>query len=247
MKLVPGTPAPEFRSSIALTYDNVAADRDEAGEADWRWPIAERFLQRMKDAGKTTLLEIGAGVGYTSRWFADKGVSVMATDLAPQQVELCRPRGLEAHVRDMYELGFDRQSFGALWAMNCIHHVPNRDLPRILAGFARVLEPGGLAYIGVWGGRDDEGIPEDDFYLPPRFFSFRSDQALTQMIEGAFDIASFETFEPGEGGDDGLHMQSYFLRKGKSHGIPPESPAIGRPSKSDPRASAAAVRQIPSG
>lgn len=66
MKLVPGAPAPEFRSSIALTYDTVAADRDEAGEADWRWPIAERFLQRMNTSSKTTLLEIGAGVGYTS-------------------------------------------------------------------------------------------------------------------------------------------------------------------------------------
>ncbi|MEE8497496.1 MAG: hypothetical protein V3S62_03075 [Acidimicrobiia bacterium] len=66
MKLVPGAPAPEFRSSIALPYDAVAADRDEAGEADWRWPIAERFLQRMNTSSKTTLLEVGAGVGYTS-------------------------------------------------------------------------------------------------------------------------------------------------------------------------------------
>ncbi|NQV06071.1 class I SAM-dependent methyltransferase, partial [bacterium] len=142
---------------MAETYDGVAAVREERGEDAWRWPIAERFLEKMRADGKTRVFEIGAGVGYTSRWFADHGLYVVATDLSPAQVELCRAKGLDAHVRDMYELGFPADSFDAAWAMNCVHHIPNADFPRVLQGIADVLVPGGLFYVGVWGGVDDEG------------------------------------------------------------------------------------------
>lgn len=213
MHLTPGSPHPAFRVTMAATYDAVAAHREEIGEAAWRWPIAERFLERMCREGRRTLLEIGAGVGYTSRWFADRGIAVVATDLSPAQVQRCRTKGLEAHVRDMYDLGFAPGSFDALWAMNCIHHVPDADLPAVLGEMASVLSPGGLAYLGVWGGLDEEGVDEDDFYLPPRFFSFRSDAALLGMVGEVFDVESFDTFLPGdEPDDDGLHMQSIVAR-----------------------------------
>ena len=211
MDIVPSPPPSDFRASIARTYDNVAHDREEMGEAGWRWPIAERFLARMRSEQLISLVEVGAGVGFTSRWFADQGIEVVATDLSPAQVALCRAKGLEAHTRDMYDLGFPAGRFDSLWAMNCVHHVPTADLPAVLKGFARVVRPGGLAYIGVWGGVDREGMPADDFYLPPRFFSFRSDETLRAMLEAAFDVETFETFTPKQD-DDGLHMQSCVAR-----------------------------------
>jgi len=213
MKLIPGPPTAGFRASIARTYDGVAALRDERGEEDWRWPIAERFAAAMQAEGRRRLIEIGAGVGYTSRWFADRGFSVVATDLSEAQVELCRAKGLEAHVADMYDLGFPSASFEAAWGMNCIHHVPNEALPSVLAGIAEVVVPGGPVYLGVWGGVDEEGVPEEDFYQPPRFFSFRSDESLLEIIGKVFVVEGFETFRPGdELDDDPLHMQSLFLR-----------------------------------
>ena len=42
---------------------------------------------------------------------ADSGLAVVATDLSPAQVDRCREKGLEAHVRDMYDLGFPDESF----------------------------------------------------------------------------------------------------------------------------------------
>ncbi|MEX1208753.1 MAG: class I SAM-dependent methyltransferase [Acidimicrobiia bacterium] len=212
MKLVAGPPPDAFRESIARTYDGVAAVRDERGEEDWRWPIAERFLEILHADGRESMLEIGAGVGYTSRWFADRGITVTATDLSPEHVALCRAKGLEAHVRDMYDLGFAPATFASAWAMNCIHHIPNADLPRVLAGIAGVVHPGSPVYIGVWGGVDEEGLPEEDFYQPPRFFSFRADDTLQALLEKAFLIESFETFKPGDDAADVLHMQSAFLR-----------------------------------
>jgi len=214
MDLVPGPPPASFRDSMAVTYDNVAAQRDEMGEADWRWPLAERFLTQLQDENKTRLLELGAGVGYTSLWFAERGIDVVATDLSPAQVDLARAKGVEAHVRDMFDLNLPEESFDAAWAMNCIHHIPSADLADVLAGIADVLRPTGLFRVVVWGGRDIEGTYEDDFYQPPRFFAIRSDKSLRTALETAFLVESFETFLPDEQrDDDGLHIQSFLLRK----------------------------------
>lgn len=214
MELLPGPPPATFRDSMAVTYDNVAAQRDEMGEADWRWPFAERFLSQLRDEDKSRLLEIGAGVGYTSLWFTERGIEVVATDLSPAQVDIARAKGLDAHVRDMFDLNFPPDSFDAAWAMNCIHHIPTEDLPGVLAGIANVLRPGGIFYVAVWGGRDIEGMYEDDFYKPSRFFAIRSDESLRTALETAFVVESFETFLPDEQkDDDGLHMQSFLLRK----------------------------------
>ena len=213
MDLIPGPPRPGFRHSIATTYDKAAKQREAMGEAEWRWPIAERFWAWMQGETRLDLIEIGAGVGVTSRWFADRGARVVATDLSPAQVELCRAKQLTAQVADMYDLPFPDDSFDALWAMNCVHHVPNADFDGVLAEMTRVLRPGALVYIGVWGGHDAEGVAEDDFYQPARFFSFRSDEVLLEAIEHRFSVDSFESFAP-PGGDeeDRLHMQSVFLR-----------------------------------
>jgi SAM-dependent methyltransferase len=199
---------------MAVTYDSVAAQREEMGEADWRWPLAERFLTRLQDETKTRLLELGAGVGYTSLWFAERGIDVVATDLSPAQVDLARAKGLEAHVRDMFDLNLPEESFDAAWAMNCIHHIPTADLPGVIAGVADVLRPGGLWYLGVWGGRDEEGMYEDDFYQPARFLAVRSDHSMQNAVADRFSIEWFETFVPEtDKEDDGLHMQSMLLRK----------------------------------
>lgn len=214
MKLIPGPPPSAFRESIAATYSNVADQRNEMGEAEWRWPIAERVQSVLDAEGKHRLLEIGAGVGYTSRWFADRGFDVTATDLSATQVELIRAKGLEARVADFYDLGFDAETFDAAWAMNCIHHIPTADLPDILAGVRTVLRPGGLWYLGVWGGCDEEGMYDDDFYQPARFLALRSDDAMQAAVAELFTVEWFETFLPEtDQEDDGLHMQSMLLRK----------------------------------
>ena len=214
MQLHPGQAPDRFRESLATTYDNHAGERDERGEADWRWSLAEAFLARLSPGDR--LLEVGAGTGYTSRWFADRGLDVIATDLSPLQVEHCREKGLVAHVRDMYELGFSARAFEAVWAMNCLLHVPNADLEQVLMGIRDVLVPGGLLQLGVWGGIDEEGVYEDDFYLPRRFFSLRTDDSLTKRVAEVFEIVSFETLTAEDPTDDRLHLQLITAKRPRS-------------------------------
>jgi SAM-dependent methyltransferase len=213
MQIDRSAPPPAFKVSLATTYDNHASERDDRGEAAWRHPARAAFLAAMQAEGRARLLEIGAGTGHTARWFADQGLDVVATDLSPDQVGACRDKGLEAYVRDFYELGFAPASFDGAWAANCLLHVPNADLAGVLEHIAAVLSDRGLFYVALWGGVSVEGIYEDDFYLPPRFFAFRTDDEVQDRFEAVFDIEDFELLYPEDETDDQLHVQSMVLRK----------------------------------
>ena len=69
----------------------------------------------------------------------------------------------------------------------------------------------GIAYIGVYGGDQFEGIWEADHQRPKRFFSFFSDAQIENEVSNIFNIHSFECINVDSDGD--LHYQSIILRK----------------------------------
>ncbi len=170
-------------------------------------------MSLLKAENKKTLLEIGAGPGHTSRYFADRGLDVVAIDLSPAHVERARAKGLTAYHRDFYDLGFRMESFDAVWAMNCLLHVPSRDLEDVLVGLSEVLVDGGLFYMGVWGGVGEEGIYEDDPYKPARFFALRTDDDLLARVGRVFSIEDFTKVEPPNRNDERLYIQFVRARK----------------------------------
>jgi SAM-dependent methyltransferase len=72
-------------------------------------------------------------------------------------VELCRAKGLDAQVADFLGLGVPPASFDAVYALNCLLHVPTPDLARVLEAIGEVLVPGGLFYAGTLGRRGRGG------------------------------------------------------------------------------------------
>ena len=125
-------------------------------------------------------------------------------------VKLCQQKGLSAFLMDFYNLGFCAVSFDAIWALNCLLHIPKKELPGVLQGIQDVLKPEGLFYMGVYGGRDFEGVWQEDFYTPKRFFSFYPDQRIQEIVEDFFEILYFKgiSLEPGK-----AHFQSMILKK----------------------------------
>jgi SAM-dependent methyltransferase len=111
-------------------------------------------------------------------------------------------------VADFLGLGVPPGSFDAVYAMNCLLHVPTPDLSRVLAAIEEVLVPGGLLYVGTWGGDDEEGPMRDDRHPVPRFFAFRSDKRMRQALAECFHVLSFATVDVGEN-----HFQSFVLEK----------------------------------
>jgi hypothetical protein len=71
----------------------------------------------------------------------------------------------------------------------------------------------------MYGGHDFEGIWEDDFYTPKRFFSFYTDDGLKKIVSRHFDIMKFNTIPQAGRTTD---FQSLIMRK------PKEQEAVGR-------------------
>src|SRR5690606_6884780 len=111
--------------------------------------------------------------------FHQSGMEVVATDLSPNMVAHCRAKGVDAHVMDFMNLDFPADSFDAVYALNCLLHVPDRDLPAVLREIGTLLRSGGLFFLGVYGGAENfEGPMENDAVVPARFFSWRTDVRL---------------------------------------------------------------------
>jgi SAM-dependent methyltransferase len=154
--------------SLREAYDGGAERRDVSGKASWKLVEREAFLRRLNAQGGGRLLEIGAGTGQDSVYFRENGLDVVAVDLAPAMVALCREKGVDAHVMDFLSLDFAPGSFDAVYALNCLLHVPNSDLPAVLEAIRAVTRPGGLFFLGVYGGGDvlGEGSFEWDDHRP---------------------------------------------------------------------------------
>jgi SAM-dependent methyltransferase len=202
-----------------VRYSDVIGDLRAAydGRAGWRdrqrkepWKVAERakFLKRIQDDGCARLLEVGAGTGQDSLFFAGHGLDVVATDLSPAMVGHCRAKGLDARVMDFKQLDFPAESFDAVYALNCLLHVPNADLPEVLAVIRAVLRPGGWLFLGVYGGNGGEGPTGQDQHEPARFFSFRTDEQIRQFASEHFTVFDFHVVAPGQ-----MHFQSLTLRR----------------------------------
>ena len=210
-------------AGMTMRYDEVLGPLRAAydGGADWRdgiskepWKLAERQAFRDRLAPGARLLEIGAGTGQDSLYFQQEGFGVVAADLSAAMVERCRAKGIEAHVMDFLHLDFPAGSFDAVFAMNCLLHVPNHDLPAVLAAVRATLRPGGLLFVGVYGAQDDEesteGVLDDDRHAPPRFFSWRTDEHLLAFAADArFDVVDFHPVDTGRG----YRFQSLTLRR----------------------------------
>ena len=183
-------------------YDAAVKERDAMAKQQFKLDERAVFLDRLLVAEARSLLEIGAGTGQDSVFFADAGLDVTAVDLSPEMVRKCQEKGLTAAVRDVKHLDFPSESFDAVFTLNCLLHVPNADLPEALSAIRTVLRPGGLLFVGLWGGESVEGVrPEDQ-----RFFSFRTDEELFGYLSRSFEVVEFHTIEDG-----GHHFQSATL------------------------------------
>jgi SAM-dependent methyltransferase len=207
----------EVLGPLRQAYDGRAAWRDGLSKEPWK--LAERQAFRERLTSGTRLLEIGAGTGQDSAFFQEVGFAVVAADLSAGMVEHCRAKGIEAHVMDFLHLNFPVGSFDAVFAMNCLLHVPNHDLPAVLAAVRAVLRPGGLFFVGVFGAnKSAEGPIDDDEHVPPRFFSWRTDEQLLGFAANArFDVVDFHSVDT----DRGYRFQSLTLRRPDS--VPAEA------------------------
>ena len=202
----------ELRDALRQAYDAGALSRNQSAFPEWKSSERAGFLLHLQARGLTRLLEVGAGTGRDSRFFADAGCTVTCIDLSPTMVKLCRDKGLVAHVMDVADLSFPAASFDAVYSFNSLLHLPKTELPAVLQEIRRVLVPGGLFYFGAYGGHDHEGIHEEDDHSPPRFFSFYEDEHIRRVVGECFGVLEFRSLEtPGASAQ--IRFQSLLLKR----------------------------------
>ena len=200
----------QLKASLIEAYNQQAEQRNKSEIEDWK--VAERahFLSLLQQENKQALLEIGAGHGRDSLFFLMQGLKVISLDMSSAMTRLCQKKGISVCIMDMASLGFENNSFDAIYALNSFLHLPKSEFPIALVNVCNVLRPAGLFYLGIYGGYDFEGIWEDDSYTPKRFFSFHSDKNLKTTLAKYFEIVYFRNIQFGDGN---RAFQSAILRK----------------------------------
>jgi ubiquinone/menaquinone biosynthesis C-methylase UbiE len=113
--------------------------------------LENRFIRsRMGNLRGKRLLDIGAGLGESSVYFALQGAQVTMTDISPGMVQtgskLARRYGVEVEgiVSEAEDLGVAAEAFDFVYIANTIHHVRGRDA--LFQQIHRALKPGGFFF-----------------------------------------------------------------------------------------------------
>jgi SAM-dependent methyltransferase len=195
---------------LRTAYDAKVEWRDAHPVEPWKDAERARFLGLLRDEQRSTLVDIGAGTGVHGAYFRDAGLAVTCVDLSPAMVARCRERGLSAQNQDVLHLDLPTR-FDAAFAMNSLLHIPPDDLPNALERVKRALEPGGMFYLGQYGGVAFEGPWLGDSYDPPRYFSRLRDDDMHRVVSGVFTVDDFRAVDVGASPDFG-HFQAFVLR-----------------------------------
>ncbi|MEM9264135.1 MAG: methyltransferase domain-containing protein [Cyanobacteria bacterium P01_F01_bin.13] len=149
-----------------------------------KWGGLDRF------SPGTTLLDVGCGIGGSSRILArDYQFDVTGVTISPQQVERAQqltPTGVTAQFKldDAMALSFPDASFDVVWSVEAGPHMPDKAI--FARELMRVLKPGGLLVLADWNQRDDRQVPLNVWEKPVMR------QLLDQWSHPAF--ASIEGF-----------------------------------------------------
>lgn len=200
----------KISNDLRIAYNQSAEKRNQAQKSAWKLEARQAFLTQLQKEGKTTLLEIGAGPGVDGRFFQDNNLTITCTDLSPEMIRLCREKGLDAHVMDFLNLDFPNAHFDAVYALNCLLHVPKADLSHVLQAVRRVLKPGGLLFMTVYGGIEREAAWPDDNHEPKRFFAMYTDEQIQAIVTRYFQLEQFTVVDNDTG--NGIHSQILILR-----------------------------------
>lgn len=198
------------KTDLINAYNLQAEQRDKIQIEAWKRDERGHFLSLLKIESKQMLLEIGAGHGRDSLYFQKQGFSVTGIDISPVMVNLCRQKGVTAFIMDVVNLEFEHSSFDAVYALNSFLHLSKKEFPVALENVCEVMQPGGLFYLGMYGGVEFEGVWEGDHYTPKRFFSFHTSETLKQNLSNWFETIYFQELIFGE---EQMNFQSVILRK----------------------------------
>lgn len=180
-----------------------------AGGADLRLLAAFADLlpagARVLDAG------CGGGVPAARYLSGERGFDVLGIDIALAQVELSQrnvptARFVQADMTQLEVQAFPDASFDGICSLYAIIHVPLDLHPTTLAGFLRLLRPGGLLLLCTGFGTSDDYVEEDYFGVPMYWSHLGREGNLQLVAEAGFDLLWERPVVEDEEFGGGVHL-----------------------------------------
>ncbi|HMI09521.1 MAG TPA: methyltransferase domain-containing protein [Candidatus Saccharimonadales bacterium] len=148
---------------------------------------------------KGNILDLGAGLGQDSRFFAENGYNVTSTDLKEETLkerfailpEEVKQRTTIQRVDLREELQFEDASFDVVYAHLSLHYFDYETTVRLIGEIQRVLKPGGVFAFFANSVHDPEYNTgeklEDDYFqidkTAKRYFSVETARAFTRYFD----------------------------------------------------------------
>jgi SAM-dependent methyltransferase len=129
-------------------------------------PELDSFLDLLPPGAR--ILELGCGDGRDAERMIARGFDACPSDGSPHMARLASERlGRDVPVLRFAELD-EIEAFDAVWCQATLLHLPEAELPAIIARIHRALCPGGLHWASFKGGQGGARDPHGRFfsYLP---------------------------------------------------------------------------------
>jgi SAM-dependent methyltransferase len=172
---------------------------------------ARRAAERFLEGGCSLLMELGAGQGRDTLYFAGLGLRVYALEYSESGLWGIIDKGVKTELGEMISpvlhdlrepLPFGDASIDACFShMLCCMAFSRADLEFLNGEIRRVLKPGGLSIYTVRHKGDahyGQGLHlGEDLYELNGFVVHYFDKAMVEHLAGGFDILDIEEFEEG--------------------------------------------------
>lgn len=176
-------------TDLKSTYNKIAKDWSNDHAVDTWWiGSTDAFCKLLRPGA--TVLDIGCGAGYKTKYLTDRGLRACGADFSEEMIKSAKNKfpELDFRVHDIFDIDKFGQKFDAVFAQAVILHVPKKQVRDVLEKMKSILNDGGLIYIAVKkmrdGGLEEEVYKENDYgYEYERFFSFFSEQELRDHFE----------------------------------------------------------------
>jgi ubiquinone/menaquinone biosynthesis C-methylase UbiE len=195
---------PAYLTSIRSSYDTAAASYSALHHGDFAGQPAERslltlFSELASGRASGRVADVGCGPGHVTAFLSQQGLDVFGVDLSPAMVEQARANypALSFETGSMTALDQPDGSLSGLSAWFSIIHIPDEDLPGVLAGFHRVLTPGAPLMLAFQLGDGPQHFAQVWGHAVDLVIHRRQPAAVTQMLAGAgFHVRVTTVFEP---------------------------------------------------
>jgi SAM-dependent methyltransferase len=217
---------------MRTTWDALAADPDAyvGDPARGREELDGLFGRLGADPRGGTCIEVGSGPGRMTAGLAERFDRVLALDVSPAMLEQARVAVPDEHVQFRAVSGerldgVDDAIADVVICYLVLQHLPSRDVVlSYISEFARVLKPGGEAFVQlpvledglcprVWRASRSALVPLTRFLGPTRRPEFRGYRLLRSELDAGVARAGLRVIATGDGPDAPYrYSRDLFLR-----------------------------------